>query len=109
VASASFLAELVRRMAGPGVDDVAGDDDVATVDDDGGEVVDANGSITAAVEFDKALLSGLCADKKAKAAVHSVTAPMTAAESHLADLALAGVAATCGFAELWPSSHVTTR
>ena len=97
-------------MVGPGVDDVAGDEDVAGVDDDGGEVVGASGSITAAVEFDKALLSGLCADKKANAAVHSATAPMTAAESHfLADLALAGVAAACGFAEARPSSHVTTR
>ena len=97
-------------MVGPGVDDVAGDEDVAGVDDDGGEVVGASGSITAAVEFDKALPSGLCADKKAKAAVHSATVPMTAAESHfLADLALAGVAAACGFAEVRPSSHVTTR
>ena len=103
-------------MAGTGVDDVAGDDDVAGVDDDGGEVVDAGGSVTAAVEFDKAvefekaLPSGFwVADKKAKAAVHSATAPMTAAESHfLADLALAGAAASC-FAEVRPSSHVTTR
>ena len=98
-------------MAGPAVDDVAGDDDVAGVDDDGGEVVDAGGSVTAAVEFDKALLSGLwVADKKAKAAVHSTTAPMIAAESHfLADPALAGAVAACGFAWFRPSSHVTTR
>ena len=96
-------------MAGPGVDDVAGEEDVAGVDDDGGEVVGASGSMTAAVEFDKALLSGLCADKKARAAVHSATAPMAAAESHfLADLAL-GAAAACGLAEARPSSHVTTR
>ena len=102
-------------MAGPGIGDVAGDEDVASVDDDGGvdddagEVVGASGSMTAAVEFDKALLSGLCADKKARAAVHSATAPMAAAESHfLADLAL-GAAAACGLAEARPSSHVTTR
>ena len=111
MASASFLAELVRRMAGTGVDDVAGVDDEGGVDDDGGEVVDAGGSVTAAVEFDKALLSGLwVADKKARAAAHSTTAPMTATESHfLADLALAGVGVTCGFAEVRPSSQVTTR
>ena len=95
-------------MAGPGVDDVAGDEDVAGVDDDGGEVVGASGSITAAVEFDKALLSGLCADKKAKAAVHSATAPMSATESQLlVDFARTGVAVACAPLER-PSSHVAT-
>ena len=78
-------------MAGAGVEEVGGDDDVGGVDDDGDGAVGAGGSVTAAVEFDSALLSGRwVADKKAKAAVHSATAPMTATGSHfLADLALA--------------------
>lgn len=111
MASDSFLAELVRRMSGAGVDDVGGDDDVGGVDDDGDGAVGAGGGVTAAVEFDNALLSGRwVADKKAKAAVNSTTAPMTATGSHfLAELALAGVAVTCGFAKVRLSSHVTTR
>ena len=98
-------------MGGAGVDDVGGDEDVGGVDDDGDGGVGAGGSVTAAVEFDNTLPSGLwVADKKARAAVHSTMAPMTATESHfLADLALAGVAVICGFAEVRPSSHVTTR
>ena len=102
VTSASFLVELVRRMGGTGVGDVGGGDDV------GG--VDTGGSATAAVELDEVLPSGVwVATKKAKAAVHSATAPMSATESHLlADFALAGVA-VCGDAPKdRPSSHVTT-
>ena len=61
-------------MAGAGDDDVGGGDDVS------GGLVGAGGNATAAVEFDKALPSGFwVATKKAKAAVHSATAPMSAA------------------------------
>jgi hypothetical protein len=100
---------LERRTAGTGVDDIGGDDDVGGVDNDGDGAVGAG--VTAAVEFDNALLSGRwVADKKAKAAVNSTTAPMTATGSHcLAELALAGVAVTCGFAKVRLSSQVTTR
>ena len=92
-------------MAGTGVDDAGGDDDV------GGGAVDTGGNAAAAVGLNEALSSGLgVARKKAKAAVHTAMAPMTATGSHfLVDLALAGVAVTCGFAKGWPSSHVTTR
>ena len=102
-------------MAGTAVvagdDDAGGDDDVAGDDDVEGGVVGVGGNAAAAVGLNEALLSGRwVADKKAKAAVHSTAAPMTATGSHfLADLALAGVAVTCGFAIVRPSSHVTTR
>ena len=105
MASDSFLAELVRRMVGTAVDDVAG------VDDDGGDVVDAGGNVAAAVELDEALLSGLwLARRKAAVTAQSAMTPMSVTGSHfVADLALAGVGVTCGFAEVRPSSQVTTR
>lgn len=79
-------------MAGTGVGDAGSGDDV------GGGVVDTGGNATAAVGLDEALPSGFwVATKKAKAAVHSATAPMSAAESHfLADFAFAGLAVACG-------------
>ena len=91
-------------MAGTGVGDVGRGDDV------GGGVVDTGGNATAVVGLDEALPSGFwVATKKAKAAVHSATAPMSAAESHLlADFALAGVAVSCDAPKDRPSSHVTT-
>ena len=84
-------------MAGAGVDVAGGGDDVAADDDVGGGVVDTGGNATAAVGLDEALPSGLwAARKKAKTAVHSVKAPMSATESHLlADFALAGVVVAC--------------
>lgn len=107
-ASDSFVVELVRRIAGAGDDGVGGGGDVG--DNVGGGFVGAGGNATAAVGLDEALPSGLrVATKKAKAAVHSATAPMSATESHLlADFALAGVAVCCDAPKDRPSSHVTT-
>ena len=89
-------------MAGTGVDDAGGDDDV------GGAAVDTGGNAAAAVGLNEALSSSLgVADKKAKAAVHTAMAPMSATESHLlVVLALAGAAAACAAPS--PMSHVAT-
>ena len=76
--SGSFVAELARRTAR------AGDDDV------GGGTVEIGGNAAAAVRP-----SGFCVtDTNAKAAAQSTMDPMSAAESHfLAGLARAGCAA----------------
>ena len=97
VPSDSFLAELVRRIAGAGVDAAGDGDNVAADDDVGGGVVDTGGNAAAAVGLDEALPSGFwVARKKAEAAVHSAMTPMSATESLLADFAPAGVAVACG-------------
>ena len=70
-------------MGGTGVDDV------------GGGVVGTGGTAAASVGLDEALPLGFWfARKKAKAAMHSVKAPMSATESQflVADFALAGTA-----------------
>ena len=105
--SDSFLTVLVRRMAGAGVDDPGGDDDAGGgVVDTGGNAAAADGSAAAAEGIDATLPSGRwVAYTNAKAAVHSATAPISAAESHLP----AGFAeVACGVPYERPSSHVAT-
>ena len=106
--SDSLLTVLVRRMAGAGVDDASGDDDGGGVVGTGGNAAAADGSAAAADGIDATLPSGRwVAYTKAKAAVHSATAPISAAESHL-PAGLAAVAVVSGARSERPSSHVAT-
>ena len=96
--SDSFLAVLVRRMAGTGVDDAGGDDVVGLDEDVGGGLVGAGGNAAAVVWLMAALPSGRwVASRKAEAAAHNAITPMSATESlPLAGFVLAGAADNCG-------------
>ena len=96
--------------------DIAGDDEaggnanVGGADAVGGAIAGPGGIAATAVGPDEALPSGLWFTRtNARAAVHSMKAPMSATASNvLADLAPAGTALACDASEDRLSSHVTT-